>query len=117
MTSLHEHLSLLESTPAEPEDLSAWRARIDAVDQVILKLLNRRSDCANEIGRIKKSLDMPVYVPRREEEVLRNVMENNPGPLPDTAVRRLFERIIDETRSLERHRYQDDSENDGRIDA
>ncbi len=110
MTRLHELLELLESMPADSDSLTAWRVRIDAVDQVILRLLNRRSDCANEIGRIKKTLDMPVYVPRREEEVLRNVMENNPGPLPDTAVRSLFERIIDETRSLERHRYQDDGD-------
>ncbi len=111
MTTLREQLAILERVPEDRDDLSAWRARIDAVDQIILTLLNRRSDCANEIGRIKKALDMPVYVPRREEEVLRNVMKHNPGPLPDTAVRRLFERIIDETRSLERHRYQDKENN------
>ncbi|PIQ60927.1 MAG: chorismate mutase [Bacteroidetes bacterium CG12_big_fil_rev_8_21_14_0_65_60_17] len=107
MTNLRDQLDLLETAPSDPDNLSAWRVRIDAVDRIILHLLNHRSNCANEIGRIKKTLDMPVYVPRREEEVLRNVMEHNPGPLPDTAVRRLFERIIDETRSLERHRYQD----------
>lgn len=99
-------------SPALPDqptqaDLQPWRERIDALDRAIIHLLNERAVCANQIGRIKKKLDMPVYVPSREEEVLQNVVAANPGPLPDEAVRRLYERIIDETRSLERQRYQD----------
>ena len=96
-----------EPTPA---DLRPWRDRIDEIDQVILYLLNERSQCANVIGHIKKTLGMPVYVPRREEDVINNVLAANPGPLPNMAVRRLFERIIDEIRSLERHKYQDEAE-------
>ena len=60
------------------------------------------------IGAIKKRIGLPVYVPSREAEVIRNVVSANAGPLPDAAVRRLFERVIDETRSLERHQYQGD---------
>ena len=106
--------ALRESAPAVPSDpkeadLAPWRARIDLIDRVVLYLLNQRSDCANAIGHIKKALSMPVYVPSREAEVLKNVRERNPGPLPDDAVVHLFERIIDETRSLERRRYQDES--------
>jgi chorismate mutase-like protein len=93
-----------------PEDLIPWRSRIDAVDRLIIQLLNERSRCANAIGHIKKALSMPVYVPSREAEVLRLVREANPGPLPDDAVQRLFERIIDETRSLERRRYQEEAD-------
>ena len=93
--------------PAEA-DLRPWRDRIDEIDRVIVHLLNERSRCANTIGHIKKRLDMAVYAPRREEEVLRNVLGTNPGPLPGEAVRRVFERIIDETRSLERQKYQDE---------
>ncbi len=84
-----------------------WRDRIDEIDRTVLALLNERATCANEIGAIKKKLSMPVYVPSREEEVLRNVCGSNEGPLPNESVRRLFERIIDETRSLERRVYQD----------
>jgi len=96
--------------PEDPTaaDLKPWRDRIDALDRTILKLLNERSTCANRIGAIKKKLDMPVYVPSREEEVLRKVANANNGPLPDTAVRNIFERIIDETRSLERKKYQNE---------
>ncbi|GIV58407.1 MAG: chorismate mutase [Bacteroidetes bacterium] len=89
-----------------PDALGPWRDRIDAIDRAILYLLNERSRCANVIGHLKKQMGMPVYVPSREDEVLQNVFEANPGPLPPAAVRHIFERIIDETRALERHRYQ-----------
>ena len=84
-------------------DLESWRRRIDAIDQQILKLLNERSQCAVEIGHLKKRLNLPAWHPERELQILRNVVEANPGPLDNAAIRRLFERIIDEARSLERH--------------
>jgi len=100
---------LQRSSPDVPkeEDLRPLRALIDEIDCAILKLLNRTSEYANAIGHIKKRLGLPVYVPSREKEVIRNVIEANEGPLDSDAVRRLFERIIDETRALERRKYQD----------
>jgi chorismate mutase len=89
-------------------DLRPWRDRIDAIDRAVVELLNERSRCANVIGHIKKNLDIPVYAPRREEEVLTNAMGANRGPLPDISIRRIIERIIDETRNLERKKYQDE---------
>ena len=107
-------VELLGDPPSDDsEDMGPWRSRIDLLDQIILQLLNERSKCATEIGHIKKKKGVPVYVPSREVQVIRNVLTNNPGPLPDGAVQHLFERIIDETRSLERRTYQnepDDSE-------
>ena len=91
---------------ADTEAISAWRDRIDLIDRIILSLLNERSLSANAIGHVKQQLGLPIYVPEREKSVLANVLAQNPGPLDDEAVRRLFERIIDETRSLERRRYQ-----------
>jgi chorismate mutase len=84
-------------------DLDGWRKRIDEIDQQLLKLLNERSQCAVEIGHIKKKMKLPAWQPQREMEILRNVVKSNSGPLDDAAIRRLFERIIDEARSLERH--------------
>ena len=84
-------------------DLDGWRKRIDEIDQQLLKLLNERSQCAVEIGHLKKGLNLPAWQPQREAEILRNVVKANAGPLDDAAIRRLFERIIDEARSLERH--------------
>jgi len=84
-------------------DLDGWRKRIDEIDQQLVKLLNERSQCAVEIGHLKKMLKMPAWQPEREAEILRNVVKANHGPLDDAAIRRLFERIIDEARALERH--------------
>lgn len=84
-------------------DVADWRKRIDEIDLEILKLLNERSQCALEIGRYKKRHNLPVWAPQREAEILRHMVKANMGPLDDAAVRRLFERIIDEARSLETH--------------
>jgi chorismate mutase len=78
-----------------------WRRRIDEIDLKLIALLNERAACALEIGREKHLKGLPVYQPARENEILATVERENPGPLPDTAIRRLFERIIDEARSLE----------------
>jgi len=84
-------------------DLDGWRKKIDEIDQQLVQLLNERSGCAVEIGHLKKKLNLPAWQPERESEILRNVVKSNHGPLDDAAIRRLFERIIDEARALERH--------------
>ncbi len=84
-------------------DFDDWRKRIGEIDRQVVKLLNERSRTAIEIGHVKKKLKMPAWQPEREAEILRNVVKSNQGPLDDAAVRRLFERIIDEARALERH--------------
>ena len=86
--------------------LADCRREIDAVDVRILELLNQRTRVVEEIGRIKRSLAMPIYEPRREDQVFRNVTENNQGPLPADAVKRIFERIIDEMRRVQQLRME-----------
>jgi chorismate mutase len=90
------------SPPAEHEEIDQWRRRIDLIDGQLMSLLNSRSACAVEIGRIKRRLGLPVYSPEREAWILERVMRENPGPLDPMAVRRVFERVIDESRRLER---------------
>ncbi len=82
--------------------LDDWRKKIDDIDLQLVKLLSERAHCAEEIGKIKLELGIEAYSPEREEEVMLNVTKNNPGPLSGKAIRRLFERIIDESRSIER---------------
>lgn len=82
--------------------LSDWRRQIDEIDRKLVELLNQRSKCALEIGKIKQAENLPLYQPEREREVLENAERVNAGPLADAAIRRLFERIIDEARSAER---------------
>ena len=83
-------------------NLSDWRRRIDEIDKKLVELLNARSQCALEIGKLKQAAKIPLYQPDRETEVLANAESNNSGPLTDAAIRRLFERIIDEARAAER---------------
>jgi chorismate mutase len=93
-------------------NISDWRRRMDEIDKKLVDLLNERSQCALEIGRIKQEQGIPIYQPARENEVLANAEGNNKGPLSHAAIRRLFERIIDEARSAERLAMHPDSSNE-----
>ena len=79
-----------------------WRDEIDRIDEELVRLLNERSKCAIEIGRIKREIGQPVYSPSREKQVIEHVTGINGGPLDDEGMQRLFERIIDESRRIER---------------
>jgi chorismate mutase-like protein len=106
------------SSPSATEafmSLADWRRRIDEIDRQLVELLNERSKCALELGKLKQQANLPLYQPDREKEVLENAEQNNKGPLTDAAIRRLFERIIDEARSAERlAMHPDGDQNDGR---
>jgi chorismate mutase len=83
--------------------LDELRDDIDRVDEVLVRLLNERARVACEIGQLKKALGVDVYQPEREKQVLAHVRGiAAEGPLGADAIARLFERIIDEARSLER---------------
>ena len=82
--------------------IDEWRIRIDDVDRKLVALLNIRAQYADEIGKIKERLGLEAYSPEREHEVVENILKSNKGPLSDAALQRLFERIIDESRRLER---------------
>jgi chorismate mutase len=84
--------------------LAVCRDRIDDLDRRILALLNERTRVVEEIGRVKQHLDLPIYEPRRENEVFANVTGHNTGPLTPDGVKRVFERIIDEMRNVQRLR-------------
>ncbi len=83
--------------------LDDLRDNIDRVDEVIVRLLNERARIVCEIGVKKKEQNVPIYQPDREKAVLEHVRGIAvEGPLGPNAIARLFERIIDEARTLER---------------
>ena len=84
------------------ERLAECRKQIDVLDVKILALLNERTLVVEEIGRIKQKLSLPIYEPKREDQVFHNVSTHNGGPLSTEAVHRVFERIIDEMRTIQR---------------
>jgi chorismate mutase len=89
------------SDPGDPA-IAKLRRRIDELDVGLIHLLSERARCAIEIGKVKRKRNLAVYDPEREEEVIRLMLEYNRGPLDAQSVRRLFERIIDESRRIER---------------
>jgi len=94
-----------------PEDgrqkLEEYRVVIDQIDRRIVALLNERTEIVECIGRVKRESQMPVYEPRREDQVFANIAAANHGPISHEAVRRIFERIIDEMRGIQRARMRD----------
>ncbi len=87
--------------------LDNCRESIDEIDVRIVDLLNQRTRIVEQIGQLKKEANLAIYEPRREDQVFRNVTANNKGPLPDDAVKRVFERIIDEMRKVQKDRMEE----------
>ena len=85
-------------------DIDSIRVKINQLDNELLRIFNERAALALEIGHIKKKLNRPIYDPKREKLIFERIKQANPGPLDNDAVVRLFERVIDESRSLERIR-------------
>ncbi len=85
--------------------VEALRAEIDQIDEVLVRLFDSRARCAYAIGRVKRTEGRAVYEPAREASVLAHVRAVNQslgGPLDDEAIARLFERVIDESRRIQR---------------
>jgi len=83
------------------KEISRWRSRIDKIDLTVVRLLNKRAQCVDKIGRIKKQIGINVYSPKREKEVLQNVSAVNPGPFSRGAVQRIYSCVIHESRNFE----------------
>ncbi len=90
--------------------LEECRVLIDAVDRRIVSLLNERTRVVHEIGRVKREARLPIYEPKREDQVFANVTGCNGGPITPEAVRRIFERIIDEMRTIQKLRMISDGD-------
>jgi len=94
--------------------LDDLRRDIDRVDEVLVRLLNERARCVCEIGMLKKAQGIEIYQPDREKDVLRHVRDvATEGPLGPDAIGRLFERIIDEARRLERRVVHGEESSEG----
>jgi chorismate mutase-like protein len=83
-------------------DIEDWRKKIDELDCRLVALLSERARAAVEIGRLKRNTSMPIYEPDRERIVFENVQQANPGPLPGRDLVRIYERIIDVMRNIQK---------------
>ena len=82
------------------DQLKKCREQIDAIDDQLLKLVSDRAGLAHAIGSLKNG--GPIYRPEREAQVLRRLLEQNPGPLSDEAVTAIFRTVMSNCRALEK---------------
>ena len=83
-------------------DIATWRLQIDELDRKLVQLLNQRAEAAREIGRLKRNSDLPIYEPEREQAVFANAERASQGPLSETDLARIFERIMDVMRKIQK---------------
>lgn len=83
------------------KNLEGLRKQIDAIDDQILELLNRRAGVVVEVGQVKEENQGVYYVPSREKAIFQRLTAQNPGPFPDDGIRRVFREIISASLALE----------------
>lgn len=82
------------------------RERVDGVDRELVRILNERARLVQEIVAVKAEAGKPLFDPKREEEILRRVAEENEGPIYDSSMREIFELILHRIRDLEMQREE-----------
>jgi len=82
------------------EELKKCREQIDSIDEQLLQLVSRRAQLAHTIGNLKNG--GPIYRPEREAQVLRRLLDQNPGPLSGEAVTAIFRVVMSNCRALEK---------------
>jgi len=87
------------SAPGARTELGALRARIDGIDDAILKLVSERAGIAQQVGRAKQG--ERIYRPEREAQIVRRLREANPGPLSGDTIERLIREIMSACRAVE----------------
>ena len=87
--------------------LARCRERIDEIDRRLVELLNERTSIVEEIGRVKKEANLAIYEPKRESQVFDNITSHNHGPLSEERLKRIFERVIDEMRRVQKDRMEE----------
>ncbi len=83
--------------------LSKLREEVDILDEDLARLLSKRTYFSVTIGRIKRALNMPTYSPKREREISKRINKFAEKPLTNSALQRIYERILDESRAIQKN--------------
>jgi chorismate mutase len=95
-------------------DITDWRHKIDELDLQLVALLSARAHAALEIGKLKRTSELPVYEPNRERVIFDNVRAANQGPLPDIELTHIFERIVDVMRTIQKDQLASEAKETGK---
>jgi chorismate mutase len=83
-------------------EISDWRRKIDELDEQIVRLINQRAEAAKAIGELKQKSSLPIYEPHREQTVFEHVRRANQGPLTNSEIVDIYERLVDVMRSIQK---------------
>jgi len=83
-------------------DIAGWRLKIDELDRQLVRLINERARCADEIGKLKRNSSLPIYEPDRERIIFANIQRENRGPLTEVQLRQIYERLVDVMRQIQK---------------
>lgn len=83
-------------------DIAELRKEIDELDRQLVRLISRRAECAQNIGKLKRNSGMPVYEPDRERIIFDNIARMNTGPLSQVQLRQVYERLVDVMREIQK---------------
>ena len=83
-------------------DIAEWRLKIDELDRQLVRLINERAHCADEIGKLKRNSSLPIYEPDRERIIFENIQRENRGPLTEVQLRQIYERLVDVMRQIQK---------------
>ena len=82
--------------------LASLRSKIDNIDKEIILFLNKRANLAQDVGKIKSRTGKGAYVPDREAQIYKNILDKNKGPLSSKALEAIYREIMSASLALER---------------
>lgn len=82
--------------------LKPFRDQIDAIDAQLLDLLSQRAQLAKDIGKVKEELNLPVFRPEREAQIMKGLAERNTGPIATENLQGIYREIISVCRGMEK---------------
>ena len=109
INKIEKELDFLSKEEKE-EILKKLRDEIDSIDKQIVPLLSKRTLMSVLVGRVKRSMNLPTYSPEREKEISKKISQNAKEPLRPESLLRIYERILDESRAIQR-----EEKNEGNI--
>jgi chorismate mutase len=81
--------------------IKSLRDLLDEVDKEIVQSLNERARLIQELATVKGEAGAQLYDPQREEEILQQIAEENPGPIYDSTMREIIEVIMHHIRDID----------------
>lgn len=75
-------------------EIEKLRFELNQIDHDIVSLLEKRFKITDEVGNIKSKLEMPIFQPDREREILQRILEQIENPEFESEILGVYEEIM-----------------------